>query len=177
MNISKFSEIEQYTSDGNYTVDIPVLYLDETLEHYSKYNLELMPDFQRGHVWTEDKQVAFVEHFLKGGRGPEIIRFNCHGWMRNTTGNSMVLVDGLQRLTALLRFMNNEIPAFGTFYHDFTDRLPVKLSVKFIVNDLPTRADVLQWYINLNSGGVVHSQEEIDRVQDLLKMELQNQAQ
>lgn len=39
------------------------------------------------------------------------------------------------------------------------------------INDLQTKADVLQWYIDFNSGGVVHTDEEIERVKKLLKKE------
>ena len=30
--------------------------------------LQLNPDFQRGHVWTEDQQVKFLEFILRGGK-------------------------------------------------------------------------------------------------------------
>jgi len=43
--------------------------------------------------------------------------------------------------------------------------------LKFNVNDLQTRGEVLQWYIEMNSGGVVHSDEEIKRVKKLLEQE------
>jgi len=34
-----------------------------------------------------------------------------------------------------------------------------------------TRAEVLTWYLQINAGGVVHSDEEIERVKELLKEE------
>lgn len=84
----------------------------------------------------------------------------------------MVLVDGLQRLTAFIRFLNNEIPIFGTYYKDFDDRPRMSNGMlKFNVNDLQTRAEVLRWYIEMNSGGVVHSEDEINRVKKLLEQE------
>jgi len=43
--------------------------------------------------------------------------------------------------------------------------------MKINVNDLQTRAEVLQWYIDFNSGGVVHTAEEIARVKALLEKE------
>ena len=30
--------------------------------------LQFNPDFQRGHVWTEGQQIAFMEFLLKGGK-------------------------------------------------------------------------------------------------------------
>ncbi len=169
-----FQDIEPYTKDANYSVNVPVYDINRTIEYFQERNqLELNPDFQRGHVWNTDKKIAFVEHTLRGGKGAEIIRFNCVGWMRTYKG-PFVLVDGLQRITALTDFLNNKIPVFGTLYKDYKDKLPHKLTMIFAINDLPTRADVLQWYIQLNDGGVVHSSEEISRVQYLLELELIN---
>ena len=39
------------------------------------------------------------------------------------------------------------------------------------INNLQTRKEVLQWYIELNSGGTVHTDAEIDRVKKLLRKE------
>ena len=166
----KFSEITPYTLDGKYKVDVPLDYLVSQLQRYEQYhNLQLCPDFQRGRVWSEEKQIAFVEHLLRGGTGSNIIRFNCPGWMRRRR-QEMVLVDGLQRITAATRFLGNEIPAFGSFFHEYEDT-PGLIMLTFLVNDLPTRADVLQWYLEINEGGVVHTEAEIERVRALLAAE------
>lgn len=45
-------------------------------------------------------------------------------------------VDGLQRTTAIMRFINNEIPAFGCYYKDFEDRLPMEIDVLVNINEL-----------------------------------------
>jgi hypothetical protein len=39
------------------------------------------------------------------------------------------------------------------------------------VNELKTRREVLQWYLDLNAGGVVHTTKEIERVRELLAKE------
>jgi len=40
--------------------------------------------------------------------------------------------------------------------------------VKFSVNRLQTRKDLLTWYLEMNEGHIAHSQEELDRVKQLL---------
>lgn len=173
MNYKKFRDIVPFTGPGKYRIDVGWTYLKKWIaENQEEAGLELDPDFQRGHVWTEAQQTAYVEFSLRGGRGAREILFNCPGWPLTTSG--MVLVDGLQRVTAVLRFLDNEIPAFGTYYKDYEDGLPavrMEASFSITVNNLSTRAEVLKWYLDLNSGGVVHSQEELDRVRELLKKE------
>ncbi len=84
----------------------------------------------------------------------------------------MVLVDGKQRLHAALRFMRNEIPAFGTLKDDYEDNLPLSsTSLYFNINSLKTKAEVLQWYLDLNTGGVVHTNDEIEKVKKMLEAE------
>jgi len=167
----KIRDIPQFTKDPNYAIDVPWSSLEIQLGRYAKsYQLELEPDFQRGHVWSESKQIAFIEFCLRGGMSAQNIYFNCPGWMGRKTG-VLQLVDGLQRVTAVLRFLKDEIPAFGLRLSEYEDGLVWNPSLRFHVNDLKTRAEVLTWYLEMNSGGVVHLDEELDRVRGLLKAE------
>ncbi len=77
-------------------------------------------------------------------------------------------------MTAILGFLGNEVPVFGGYvYSDFGDKLRVILPrLKLHVNNLKTRAEVLQWYLDLNTGGVVHTSAEIEKVQRLLTEEI-----
>lgn len=167
----KFADIKPFTTMGSYTVDIPFRYLKERIEQWiAEDGLQLCPDFQRGHVWTQEQQIRYVEFLLREGHSSRTIYFNHPGWMKSWEGD-FVVVDGLQRLTACTAFLGNEIPAFGTICKDFEDKLPMNVTIQFNINDLKTRAEVLQWYIDLNSGGVAHTDEEIKRVRLLLSQE------
>lgn len=41
-------------------------------------------------------------------------------------------------------------------------------ALRINVNDLKTRDEVLQWYIDINAGGTPHTKEEIERVRAML---------
>ena len=169
----KFSEIPKFTRSASYRVHQSWKYLDETLERYQskEYSakLDIDPEFQRGHVWTEKQQIAYVEFKLKGGEGAELLFFNCIGWMVDFKG-PFVLVDGKQRLQAVTKFMNNELAIFGGhYYKDFEDKMSgMEPSFVFCVNNLPSMQLVLQWYIELNSGGTPHTKEELNKVKKML---------
>lgn len=169
-----FDDIPQY-SQANYQVNSSWKFLDETLKAYEDdYGLEIEPDFQRSHVWTEEQQRRYVEYRLRNGMSGRDIYFNCTGFT-STPKKNMVLVDGLQRLTAVRKFMANELAIFdGHYYKDFGGHFPVldsRIDFIFHINDLPTRKDVLQWYIDLNEGGTIHTSEEIHKVKKLLANE------
>lgn len=169
----KVSEIQKLTGEGHYNVSCPIGYLKGKIEEWQKnLSLELNPDFQRGHIWTIEQQIGFVEFILRGGK-TSAFQFNHPEWMNSFKGE-FVCVDGLQRLTALLKFLNNELPVFnGNYLKDFDD--PALLlrtyDVYIRINDLKTRKEVLQWYLELNDGGTPHTSEEINKVKELLKTE------
>lgn len=170
----RFRDIPQFISDGSYQVDVSWEYMVDWLDKWiNEEGLQLNPDFQRGHVWTEQQQVKFLEFILQGGKTGRTLYFNnphWHGVKAETGYSDFVCVDGLQRITAIQRFMKNEIRVFGLLYSDFeggTDL--VRHSMKINVNDLKTKREVLQWYIQMNAGGTPHSEEEIQRVKKLME--------
>jgi hypothetical protein len=168
----KITDIELMTASPQIRREVQWKYLEEHLEdQVNKYDLQVDPDFQRGRVWTEEQKTRYVEYCLKGGAYHRDILLNHPGWMNDFEGE-FVLVDGLQRLTAITQFIKNKLPIFnGVYLNDFDH--PRKLlggQISFFcINTLKTRKEVLQWYLDLNTGGVVHTNEEIERVRGLLE--------
>jgi hypothetical protein len=170
----KFGDIPQLTQ-CHYAVDISWTYLETQLDSYREQGLELEPEYQRGHVWSNEQRSRFVEWGLKGGRSGMEILFNCPNWMRRFQ-SKIELVDGLQRVTAVRMFMCEEIPAFGCFRREYEDKMsPFEPRFRFHVNDLAKRSDILKWYIDMNAGGVVHSPEEIQKVVHLYRAALKKE--
>lgn len=166
----KFENIPRFTRPGSYQVNMPLdRFVKWVNENVEECGLELNPDFQRGHVWTEKQQIAYIEFLLRRGKSGRVIYFNCPYWSSGSKDGWFVCVDGLQRTTAIMRFINNEIPAFGCYYKDFEDRLPMEIDVLVNINELQTREEVLKWYIEMNEGGTPHSEKEINKVKILLK--------
>lgn len=170
----KFSDIPQFTRSSPYRVDVAWSYLEKWLvdneKDCSKFDLD--PDFQRHHVWDDEKRIAYVEFILRGGKSSRDLYFNCANYTGSGIEGAMELVDGKQRLEAVRKYLRSEIPAFGVLYKDMEGTLRITgPSFKIHVNDLQTRAEVLQWYLDLNTGGVVHSKDEINRVKALLEKE------
>lgn len=122
-------------------------------------------------MWTEEQQIAFLEYLFRGGRSGTTIYLNKPDWQHavdDNDYNDYVCVDGLQRITAAFRFVNNEIPIFNTYFKDFEDKPRMLHNFRVNVNDLKSEKEVLQWYIDMNSGGTPHSAEEIERVRNLM---------
>jgi Protein of unknown function DUF262 len=193
MKIKDIPQVIKFPTNG---VNVSWVEIENTLKHYeeSSLGLELDPDFQRVHVWTENQQKRYVEYKLKGGYGADLILWNCasHGgnnWDLYESKDPMAkyhLVDGKQRLEAVRKFLRNELQVFGHTLSEFEDsynlpdrelgrrKLGYNLDFIFAINILRTRKEMLQWYLDFNSGGTVHSEEEIEKVVRLLKEENKN---
>lgn len=173
--ITRFRDIPQFTSDGCYQVNYPIIslvrYIEEEVE---TMGLQLNPNFQRGHVWTEEQQIAWLEYHFRGGKSGNTIYLNNPFWYstreaKDAEYKDYVCVDGLQRITAAQKFIHNEIKVFGSYYNEFEDGMRVLPQTMILnVNDLKTEKEVLQWYIDMNSGGTPHTNEEIERVKRMI---------
>lgn len=183
--MARFSDIPRFMSGGNYAVDVSLNQLEKWLESQSNdYIVDIDPDFQRGHAWSDTERSRYVEFLLRGGRSQTTLYWNHPAYMNSLTPQAnlpaqLVLIDGKQRLTACLMFLRGEMPVFGHYFHEFDDptdrRCALGMSgacLRMNVNNLQTRADVLRWYLDLNDGGVVHTREEIERVRHLLALEV-----
>ena len=146
-------------------------YIDQQV---SEDGLDLDPDYQRPHVWTEAQQIAYVEYKLRGGVSASDLWANCANWNHGLILGAYELLDGKQRITAVMKFMRNKLPAFGHYYFDYKDKVRLTSPhFNWKVMSLGTRAEVLQWYIDNNSAGTQHTEEELGRVVVLLEKELE----
>ena len=80
MKYTKFKEIPQFTRDGSYAIDCSLPFLKDWVADEQNEGLELNPDFQRGHVWTREQEIAYIEFLLRGGRTGRDLYFNKPSW-------------------------------------------------------------------------------------------------
>lgn len=174
---TRFADIPTFTERGSWECDFDFEGVLQFIKSHTKDGphggLDLNPDFQRGHVWTEKQQVAWLEFFLRGGKTGRVLYFNKPSWnhqrnVRPDGYDDFVIVDGKQRIEAVRRFLENEIKVFGSWFREYTD---FPRTLKINVNDLPTREAVLRWYCEMNAGGTPHSDAELAKVRKLLAKE------
>lgn len=170
-----YSNIRALTRPCNYSVHIPLQHLKQTIEGYmADYQVEITPDFQRNHVWTDDMRILFMEYMLRGGKAGMELYWNCPEFGQRCNDEQMnrtlILVDGLQRYTAAQMFLDNKIPVFGHYADEFEDSLRVLgRGFVFYINDLASRKEVMQWYVEMNENRVAHTDEEIQRVKKMIE--------
>jgi hypothetical protein len=157
---------------GSYEVNVLPDRLWPNLETFRGQGLDMNPDFQRAHVWSWQKQQKYIEFILRGGRTGRTIYLNCPSWQQKVAPgayNDFVIVDGKQRCEAWRKFYANELKVFGSYASEFTDTVRMATTTMLInINDLKSKREVLQWYLDFNSGGVIHTESELNKVRNLL---------
>ena len=146
--------------------------------------LDLTPDFQRGVVWSTEKQIYFIECMLRNllPQSAYNLTFNSPNFItpRSDTGDlittkytGFVCVDGLQRFTAIDRFINGDFKVFnGQIGVNDLLRTAYDLNRRtFTINvfEYTSDKDIYTLYLNMNTGGMAHQDSEILRVKALLE--------
>ncbi len=141
------------------------------------FGLDLSPDFQRGHVWSPDQQRRFIEGVFRGTVPASLltITFNAAYWKDQAScelPREIQILDGLQRLTAVRAYVRGDVRPFGldrdTLDANGFNAANMAYRLRFQVMVFRTRRELLQYYLDINSGGVIHSDHEIERVRGLL---------
>ena len=153
-------------------------WLNEWVFHPKKehdgFVVDIDPDFQRVHVWTEQQQRAYIEYLLLGGRVNSGILFSCVG-ENPRNARLWSLTDGKQRLMAVRRFTSDDLRVFadskrweGYRYSEIEDMHLVQPMFSIDVVEVPTREAQLRLYLALNRGGTPHSLDELSRVEAMI---------
>lgn len=129
-------------------------------------------DYQRDYVWELKDKENFIESVLLGR---ELGRFifvapNC------STGAPPQIIDGKQRLNALLEFMASKFPYQGAYWHELSyedRRMMLNRTVQLleIEPERVSRKLLLKIFLLANAAGVPQSPEHIARVQALYDAE------
>lgn len=124
----------------DYSYDSPRYSIDFLVGLHKKNQLNTELDCQRGYVWTPERQQGMWDTLLRGHRIPE-----CHAVMSNKNGVPLYeIIDGKQRITTILKIVNNEIAfqkrfAAPMYHYLFTNKtqlyfydLPIELQNRIL---------------------------------------------
>lgn len=127
--------------------------------------LNTSPSYQRELVWDLKRKQEYILFRLQGGE--DILTFN----MSNNLHEPFEVVDGQQRLNAIIEFYEGK---FSINYNGqklyINDILWPNIPIMYRRTNFTNRGKLIQYYIDLNTGGVIHSANDID----VAKSELAN---
>ena len=132
--------------------------------------LELKPDFQRNEVWTKAAQIMLIDTIIKGIPIPKIYIKS----IINEGNTYRVVIDGQQRLTAILKFVEGKMkltkPYQGEHYGKSFNELPPDLQNDILrytidINEIfnPSEEDIRDLYARVNKYTVQLNKQELRR--------------
>lgn len=117
----------------------------------------ILPPFQRPPVWTEAQRVRFIE---SAWGGYPLGHYVLNTFQFGTPRTDMWLLDGQQRIGAVLAYMADEYPVFGRLYSELDDvhhrRWEMGVQFPHLRTELTDPAECLEVYDRLAYGGTPH---------------------
>jgi hypothetical protein len=163
--------IQANVPNCTYHVNVGLGYLVTTL---CQYNINLNPIYQRDYVWTLEQKQKFVGAMLENHNAIPPLWFN---WTsKEFSRDSAEVVDGKQRIQACLEWLDGKFDAICPCKEtvhiaqlDEIDMRNIGMSCVFDWNfvDL-TPKEVMKFYLRLNSGGTVHTKDDLEKVEKLI---------
>lgn len=122
-----------------------------------------IPPFQRAVVWTDEQCVKFIESAWLGfDLGSYLInRIPWSGEFIHEYDD--FLIDGLQRISAIHRYVRDELQVFGLYYSELSEHEVTRFeNVQFTCNttSLLELEQLKELYNRLNFGGTPHTEKE-----------------
>ena len=124
-----------------------------------------IPEFQRDNdKWSKKMQVKFIENIITGC----VTQISLY----TTTDKEFpkwLILDGLQRLTAISLFLSNELKVFnGLTYDDVKANINGEYNpIEFKLYRFNNEVEAVEFYIAINEN-ITHSKKDIQRAKDYL---------
>lgn len=161
---------EAVNSDGAFynleMAEVPYT-IFEYLRKITQKKIIVQPDFQRLLVWTDEQKSRFIESVLMNFPIPPM-------YLNETIDAKYMIIDGLQRTTALGLFYNNKHKLSGLktlkgfndkFYEDLPDTLQTKFEDKkltiFALSPKTPMHVIYDLFNRINTGGTQLNRQEV----------------
>lgn len=149
------------------------------LDMYNRGELFMDPVYQRDFVWTKEQKQLYIKNLFEGNASikPTFVEYS-ETLEDGTRKRVAEVLDGKQRIKALIDFYNNEFSVEGLYYKDlhyrdqfFFERLNV---VYTRIMNREGRKDLkletkIQLFLEINMLGTRMSDEDLKKAQSLLK--------
>lgn len=148
--------------------------IDQLLNYYYRFGIEMSPDYQRGLVGElKDKQLLIDSIFHNIDIGKFVLIKNEYDYSKEHGGKSYEILDGKQRISTIIEFTENRFQYRGKYFKDLCP-----IDICFIRNYCISIAEVqnitieqkYRYFLNLNKCGKSVTQDQLKKVEDLLKI-------
>lgn len=153
--------------------------LESLISKYFVFGIDMNPEYQRGLVWTEEQKVKLIDSIFNNvSIGAFVLAEKKWFTDGNVVSEMYEIVDGKQRLTAIIDFVSSKFPYKGKYYHElapitrheFEDQ-QVLIGMLNLnrVDAKYNRKQVIEQFIRLNENGTIVDKNIINKAKELIK--------
>ncbi len=145
------------------------------MKQYKEFGgIDLNPEYQRDHVWDLENKIKLIDSIFNNvdiGKFLLISRTFENG---KQSGNFYEVVDGKQRITALLEFYENRFQYNGYYYKDLCNEdqrhfTNYTVGVMMLDEKQINEELILKYFLMVNIGGIPQDEGHIKKVEERYK--------
>jgi len=173
MDIRKYNEeTEVFTQNRDIKLNYSQITISGLFTKAYSFGINFEPEYQREFVWNLEDKVSLIDSIFNNvdiGKFT-FIYYENEQWMK--TGFGYEILDGKQRLRAILDYYEDRFAYKGKLFSELSYRDKNHFKdygvVEAEAHNL-TREQILRYFIMLNTGGRIMAKEQIDKVRDMLE--------
>lgn len=143
--------------------------IDSLFDYYYRNNLNMEPDYQRGHIWNLDDKVALIDSIFNNIEIGKFV-FIFTGYKGNS---HYEILDGKQRLTALVEFFEGRFKYRGKTFFELSGRDQShfeRYSISYArTENVMTNEQKYKYFLKMNTFGKAQDPAHIEYVKNLLR--------
>jgi hypothetical protein len=137
------------------------------------FGLEMDADYQRGNVWTLEDNCTLIHSIFNNIDIGKFVFVKLE-WNEHPLNYSYEVLDGKQRITAILEFYENKFAYNGLFFNQLSRQEQCHLT-EYHVNIAEishlSREQKIRFFLILNTSGKVMDKEHLKKVESMLEEE------
>lgn len=157
---------ESLIQNGDVLMNFSTTHIGDILSKAYHFGIEMNPDYQRDYVWDESDKVALIDSIFNN---VDIGKF-CFIHRDYSEERLYEVLDGKQRIRAILDFYENRFPYKGKYFNDLSVRDQnwfenYTISSAQISNE--NRKQILRYFLLLNKSGRKMDEKQLEKVQEM----------
>lgn len=173
LHVRKYQETQPETCIRNTGMNLRYSFrmLSDILNRVYHFGVNFDPEYQRDYVWETQDKVDLIESiFTNVDIGKFVyIQYETRKWVE--TGYGFEILDGKQRLKALIEFYEDRLEWRGRKFSDLSFRDQIHFTnypVVFAEVKGLTKEQTLKYFLLVNTAGRIMSKEHLNQVRKLL---------
>lgn len=153
--------------------------IESIIHRVVHFGVDFNPEYQRGDVWNEDQKVKLIDSIFKNINIGSVV-FAEKSWFSNNVISEMYeVVDGKQRITAILEYIQNKFQYKGKYFYEISNISRNEfLESQILVGEIKLRksngkdeydrSNVIKQFIRLNECGTTMDKEVIEKAKGMI---------